>query len=62
MTSIEHRQATIEFVVELIRRDKQDRWLLTSHPALNGDWPALAMQKGNKEAVSRLLLRINQGH
>ena len=26
--------------------------------ALNGDWPSLAMQKGNEEAVYRLLLRI----
>src|SRR5207247_1974776 len=29
----------------------QDRWMLTPHPALDGDWPSLAMQKGNEEAV-----------
>lgn len=28
----------------------------------SGDWPSLAMQKGNEEAVYRLLLRLKQGH
>ncbi len=35
--------------------------MLTPHSALNGDWPALAMQKGNEEAVYRLLLRLKRG-
>ena len=34
--------------------------MLTSHSALNGDWPALAMQKGNEEAVYQLLVRLKQ--
>ena len=42
--------------------EDQDRWMLTPHSALDGDWPALAMQKGNEEAVYRLLLRIKQGN
>ena len=36
--------------------------MLTPHPALNGDWPSLAMQKGNEEAVYALLLRLKQGN
>ena len=62
MTSIEYRQAIIDLVVELIPRDEHDRWLLTPHSALYGDWPALAMHKGNEEAVYRLLFTLKQGH
>ena len=36
--------------------------MLTSQPALDGKWPALAMQKGNEEAVYKLLLRLQQGN
>jgi len=36
--------------------------MLTPHPALDGDWPSLAMQKGNEEAVYALLLRLKQGN
>jgi hypothetical protein len=46
---------------ELIPREEHDRWMLTSHSALNGDWPALAMQKGNESALYHLLLRLKQG-
>ena len=62
MTSLEYRQAIIELVIELIPRDQHDRWMLTPHSALIGDWPALAMQKGNEEAVYKLLLRLKRGH
>jgi hypothetical protein len=62
MTSIEYRSAIIEFVVALFPPEDQDRWLLTPHSALNGDWPALAMQKGNEEAVYKLLLRLKRGN
>jgi hypothetical protein len=34
--------------------------MLTSHPALNGDWPALAMQKGNEAAVYKVLLQLKK--
>ena len=56
------RQAIIELVTDLFPPQDHDRWMLTPHPALNGDWPALAMQKGNEEAVYRLLLSVKQGH
>ena len=36
--------------------------LLTSLSALNGDWPALTMQKENDAAVFQLLLRLKQGN
>jgi hypothetical protein len=36
--------------------------MLMPHAALVGDWPSLAMQKGNEEAVYRLLIRLKQGH
>jgi hypothetical protein len=62
MTSIEYRRAIIELVAELFPPQDQDRWMLTPHSALNGDWPSLTMQKGNEEAVYRLLLRLKQGH
>jgi hypothetical protein len=61
MTSIEYRQAIIELVAALFPPQDQDRWVLTPHPALNGNWPALAMQKGNAEAVYKMLLRIKSG-
>jgi hypothetical protein len=55
-------QAIIELVAELFPPQDQDRWMLTPHSSLNGDWPSLAMQKGNEEAVCRLLLRLKQGN
>ena len=36
--------------------------MLTPHPALNGDWPSLAMHKGKEEEVYRLLIRLKQGN
>jgi hypothetical protein len=62
MTNSEYRRAIIEFVVALFPPEDQDRWLLTPHSALNGDWPALAMQKGEEEAVYKLLLRLKRGN
>jgi hypothetical protein len=44
-TANEYRQAIATLLAELIPADEHDRWMLTSHSALNGDWPALAMQK-----------------
>src|SRR3989442_66707 len=61
MTSIEYRRAIIELVAQLFPAEDHDRWMLTPHSALDGDWPTLAMQKGNEEAVYRLLLRMKQG-
>jgi hypothetical protein len=46
-----HRIAIIELVAALFPPEDQDRWMLTPHSDLNGDWPSLAMQKGNEEAV-----------
>jgi hypothetical protein len=60
MTTIEYRQAIIDLLTALVPREDHNRWMLTPHPALDGDWPALAMQKGNEEAVYRLLLRVKQ--
>jgi hypothetical protein len=57
-----HRIAIIELVAALFPPEDQDRWMLTPHSDLNGDWPSLAMQKGNEEAVYRLLIRLKQGH
>jgi len=48
VTSIQYRQAIIDLVAELFPPQDQDRWMLTPHSALNGDWPSLAMQKGNE--------------
>jgi len=62
MTSIEYRRAIIELVAQVFPPEDQDRWMLTPHSALNGDWPSLAMQKGNEVAVYRLLVRLKQGH
>ena len=56
------RPAIIELVAELFPPQDHDRWMLTPHPALDGDWPSLAMQKGNEEAVLMLLVRMKQGH
>ena len=61
MTSIEYRRAIIELVAQLFPAEDQDRWMLTPHHALDGNWPSLAMQKGNEEAVHQLLLRLKQG-
>jgi hypothetical protein len=61
-TAIQYRRAIIDLVAQLFPPDDQDRWMLTPQPSLNGDWPALAMQKGNEEAVLKLLLRLRQGH
>jgi hypothetical protein len=58
----EYRQAIIELVAALFPPQDQDRWMLTPQPSLNGDWPALAMQKGDEEAVYRLLLRLKRGN
>jgi hypothetical protein len=55
------RCAIITLVADLVPPEDQDRWMLTPHPALDGDWPAIAMQKGNEEAVYRVLLRIRRG-
>lgn len=57
-----YRQAIIELVAALFPPEDQDCWMLTPHSALNGDWPALAMQRGKEEAVYRLLLRLKQGN
>ena len=56
------RQAIIELVAYLFLPEDQDRWMLTPHSALDGDWPSLAMQKGKEEAVYQLLLRLKQGN
>jgi hypothetical protein len=61
MTAIAYRQAIALLLAEVIPRAEQDRWMLMSHSALNGDWPALAMQKGNEAAVYQLL-RLKQGN
>jgi len=57
-----YRQAIIELVAELFPPQDQDRWMLTPHSALNGDWPSLAIQRGNEEAVYQLLVRIKKGN
>jgi len=62
VTPMGYRQAIIELVAALFPPEDQDRWMLTPHSALNGDWPALAMQKGNEEAVNRLLLKLKRGN
>jgi len=62
VSPVEYRQAIIELVAELFPSQDQDRWMLTPQPSLDGDWPALAIQKGNEERVYRLLLRLKQGH
>ena len=61
MTKTVARCAIIELVAQLFPPEDQNLWMLTPHPALDGDWPALAMQKGNEEAVFQLLLRLKQG-
>jgi hypothetical protein len=61
-TANECRQAIATLLAELIPADEHDRWMLAAHSALDGDWPALAMQKGNDTAVYQLLLRLKQGH
>ena len=61
MTAVESHCVIIELVADLFLPEDQDRWMLTPHPALDGDWPALAIQKGKDEAVYRLLLRLKQG-
>ena len=55
-----YRQAIIELVTELFPREEHDRWMLTPHPVLNGDWPSIAVQKGNEEEVYNLLLSLKQ--
>ena len=62
LTSTQSRCAIIELVAELFPPEEQDRWMLTPHSALDGDWPSLAMQKGNEEAVYRLLVRLKRGN
>ena len=61
-TAIEYRQEIARLLAELIPREAHNDWMLTSHSALNGDWPALAMQKGNEAAVYQLLVRLKQGN
>jgi hypothetical protein len=61
-TSNEYRQAIAVLLAELLLPEEHDRWMLTPHSALNGDWPAVAMHKGNEAAVYRLLLRLKKGH
>ena len=34
----------------------------TAQPALNGEWPALAMMKRDYEAMYKLLLRLKRGN
>jgi hypothetical protein len=55
-------QAIAILLAELIPAEEHDRWMLSSHSALDGDWPALAMQKGNDAAVYQLLLRLKKGN
>jgi len=62
MTSTEYLRAIIELVAQVFPPEDQDRWMLTPHSALEGDWPSLAIQKGNEEAVYRLLLRLKRGN
>ncbi len=62
MTNIDYRCSIIELVAQLFHAEDQERWMLTSHSTLDGDWPSLAMQKGNEEAVYRLLLRLKRGN
>jgi hypothetical protein len=54
-TANEYGHAIAKLLAELIPTDEHNRWMLTSHSALNGDSPILAMQKGNEAAVYRLL-------
>ena len=61
-TANEYRQAIAALLAELIPADEHDRWMLTSHSALNGDSPILAMQKGNEVAVYQLLVRLKKGN
>jgi hypothetical protein len=62
MTAVEYRCAIVELVAQLFPTEDQDRWMLTPRSALDGDWPALAIQKGNEEAVYKLLRRLKQGN
>jgi len=43
VTAVDYRCAIIEVFADLFPREEHDCWMLTPHPALNGDWPALAM-------------------
>jgi hypothetical protein len=61
-TEADYRRSIITLVAELFPPEDQDRWMLTAHSALDGDWPALAMQKGNEETVYRLLVRLKRGN
>ncbi len=61
-TPNEYRQAIPLLLAKLIPREEHDRWMLMSHSALNGGWPALAMQKENEVAVYQLLLWLKQGN
>lgn len=61
-TSLEYQQAILRLICGLIPPGDQNTWMLTPQPALNGDWPSLALQKGNEEAVYQLLLRLKQGN
>ena len=62
MDQLRCRIMIVDLVTELFPPQEHDRRLLTPQPALNGDWPALAMRKGNAEAVYLLLLRLRQGN
>jgi hypothetical protein len=62
VTSVDYRRAIIDLVAQLFPAEDQNRWMLTPHSALDGDWPSLAMQEGNEEAVLKLLLRLKRGH
>jgi len=57
-----YRASIVRLVAESFPLEDHDRWMMTPHSALNGDWPARAMQKGNEKAVYRLLLRLKQGN
>jgi hypothetical protein len=61
-TAIEYRQEIAKLLAELIPLEEHNAWMLTSHSALNGDWPALAMQKGNDAEVYQLLTGLKNGN
>ena len=60
-TSNEYRQIIAALLAELIPPEQYYCWMVTSHSALNGESPILAMQKGNEVAVYHLLLPDETG-
>jgi hypothetical protein len=61
-TRAEYHHGIALLLAELIPREEQNRWILTSQSALSGQAPLLAMFHGKEDEVYKVLVRLKRGN